>query len=126
MDKPISSLMQRNLTVVDIDDAIEKVEAVLNSSHLSYVPVVDSEGKCFGVISAPDLMHFHRKGQNPKARHAWEVCTHKVIEASPDASLNEVVELMVNNHIHHLVITDKQSMLGIVSSIDLINECVLK
>lgn len=118
--------MEKNIITVDLDDTAEHVEEILDSHKLSCVPVIDSEGKCFGVISATDFVHFYIAHKNPKVEHAWEVCTHKIIEVSPDISVIEASELMVKNKIHHLVVTENNAIKGIVSSIDLIRECLLK
>ena len=126
MDKPISALMEKNVLTVNADDTVDRVEAIISSHKLSFVPVIDSNGECFGVISAPDLLHFHAMHKNPKADRAWEVCTHKVIEAGPDISVREAAELMVKNKIHHIVVIENKSIKGIISSIDIVNEYLLK
>lgn len=128
MDKTISSLMTRNILTVDVEDTVEKVEAIMDTHKLSCVPVIDSQGGCFGVISLTDLLHFHvlHKNQNQKAERAWEVCTHKVIEVGPDMSVKEAAELMTRNKIHHIVVVENKSIKGIVSSIDIVNEYLFK
>jgi len=78
----------------------------------------------FGVISAPDLVHFHNARKNPIAEHAWEMCTHKIIEVSSDLTVKDAASLMVKNNIHHLVVTEDGSIKGIVSSIDILRESV--
>ncbi len=89
MDKSISDLMERNLTTVAIDDTVDRVEAIMDSHKLTCVPVIDSKKNCFGIISSTDLIHFKMTHENPKIVHAWEVFTHKVIEASSDMSVKE-------------------------------------
>lgn len=123
MDKPISALMEKNIILVDMNDTIDQVSALLDAHKLSCVPVVDANGNCFGVISLPDLLHFQRLHKNAKNVRAWEVCSHKVIEAEPDVSVNEVARLMLHNKIHHLVIIENKLIIGIVSSLDLIDSC---
>ncbi|MDP1666819.1 MAG: CBS domain-containing protein [Methylobacter sp.] len=122
MDKPISSLMDKHVTTVDFNDTIFKVEEIMNSRKLSFVVVIDSNGSCFGVISYPDILHFHVKNRNPKIERAWELCTHKVIEVSSDTSSRETAKLMIKNKIHHIVITENESIVGIVSSNDFVTE----
>lgn len=126
MDKPISVLMQKHVTTVDIDDTVDSVEATLVSHKLSCVPVVDSKGVCFGVISSPDLVHLHAIHKKQKTERAWEVCTHKITEVSPDISIKSVAKLMVEKKIHHVIVTENNSIKGIVSSIDLVEEYLLK
>ena len=119
--------MEKNIVIAELDDTAEHVTQILDSHKLSCVPVVDSNGKCFGVISASDFIHFYNAHKNPKALHAWEICTHKIIEVSPDISINEASELMLKNQIHHLVVTETETntINGIISSIDLLREFLI-
>ncbi len=103
-----------------VDDSIALVQELLSSQNISFVPVVDSCGKCFGVISAKDLLHFHHEKRNAIAEHAWEICTHKIIEVHPLASLEQLVELVLENAVHHLIVTEKGVIKGVISSVDVI------
>jgi len=125
MDAPVSSVMTQCVFTVDTQDTIEKVEAVMNSHGLSSVPVVDEQNITFGIISAADLVHFHSGKKNPKAVRAWEMCTYKPLEASPDVPIREVAALMVDHHIHHVIVTEHRVVKGFVSSLDLIRHCCL-
>ena len=125
MKKKITSLIEENVITVELNDTVETVEKVLDSHHLSCVPVINAKGECFGVISAPDLVHFHNARKNPIAERAWEMCTHKIIEVGPDISVKEAAELMVKNNIHHLVVVEDGSINGIVSSIDILRKAII-
>ncbi|MGZ8175620.1 MULTISPECIES: CBS domain-containing protein [Methylobacter] len=50
------------------------------------------------------------------------MCTHKVIEVSPDTSASETAKLMLKHKINHIVITENKIIKGIVSSIDFVGE----
>ncbi|MGZ4969700.1 MAG: CBS domain-containing protein [Methylobacter sp.] len=126
MDKSIALLMNKHVTTVDINDTIEKVEKIMSSHKSSCVLVFDSNQGCFGVISYPDIAHFHEKGKNPKVERAWELCTHKVVEVSVDTSVKENAKLMLKNNIHHIVITENKTIKGIVSASDFIGEYLKK
>lgn len=126
MDKPISSLMHQPV-IVDINDTIDKVERIMDSQKPTCcVLVIDSNQRCFGVISYPDIVRFHEMGKNPKTERTWELCTHKVIEVTPDASVRETAKLMLKKRIHHVVITENKRIKGIVSSIDFVAEYLKK
>lgn len=122
MDKPVSLLMDKHVTTIDFNDTIFKVEGIMNSRKLSFVVVIDSNENCFGVISYPDILRFHVQNRNPKIERAWELCTHKVIEVSSDTSVRETAKLMIKNKIHHVVITENEFIVGVVSSNDFVNE----
>lgn len=116
--------MEKYVISVELEDSAEYVAKLLEYHKLSCVPVVDPTGKCFGVISATDFVHFFNAHLSPKTVHAWEVCTHKVIEISPDTTIESASKLMIDHKIHHLVITQNDVIKGIVSSIDLIKKCL--
>lgn len=124
MIDPISSCMQKDIVIVDINDTVEDVRQVLDSHQLNCVPVVDDESVCFGVISATDLVHFCNARKNPKTEYAWEICTHKIIAIEPNLTIRAACELMVENEIHHLIVVENHLIKGIVSSVDLIKECL--
>ena len=112
MDKPdssapISRIMKKSVWTGDSEDTIERVEELLISHHLSSVPVIDSKGMIFGIISAPDLVLFNAARKNSKAARAWEICTYKPAMVEPTASIGEVAGLMVSKRIHHVVVSEK-------------------
>lgn len=123
MDRPISLLMNRHITTVDINDTIDTVEKKMDANKLSCCAlVVDLKQSCFGVITYPDIVHFYERGKNPKTERAWELCTHKVIAVSPNTSARETAILMLKNKIHHIVILENQLIKGVVSSMDFVRE----
>lgn len=131
MDKPISSapishIMKKSVWTVDTEDSIEQVEELLGAHHLSCVPVVDSQGVLFGIISASDLVLFHAARKSAKAARAWEICTYKPIVVDPATQIGEVASLMVKNRIHHVVVSENKRMAGIVSSLDFVEQYMLK
>ena len=126
MDKPISYMMTKTVQTANTEDTVEHIEELLNLHGLSSVPVVDSKGMLFGIISASDLLHFHSTGKSPKEAHAWEICTYKPIEVGPNTPVGEVARLMVKNKIHHVVVSENKSIQGFVSSLDFVEQYVLK
>jgi CBS domain-containing protein len=124
MTKPISLLMNADITVIDFNDTIDKVEDVMTSHSFSCLPVMDSNQGCFGVICYPDIVRFHRTGKNPKVERVWELCTHNVLKVSPDTSIRETAILMLKNHFHHIIVAEHGIIKGIVSSMDFVADYV--
>lgn len=124
MTRPISLLMNPNITVIDLNDTIDKVEEVMMAHGFSCLPVMDSNEGCFGVICHSDIVRFHRMGKNPKVVRVWELCTHNVLKVSPDTSIKETAVLMLDNHLHHILIAENELIKGIVSSLDFVADYV--
>jgi len=125
MKNNILEIMSGALVTVDMQDTVLRVEEILNEHNLSSAPVIDSEKcDCFGIISLKDIAHFHAAKKNPRAVRAWEMCSYKPLTAGPESSIDEVGRLMVDNHIHHVVIVDNGRLKGFVSSLDILAACL--
>lgn len=125
MSKPISSMMAEQTTAVEMDATMEQVEEALRASNLSAVPVIDRANRAVvGLISARDLVRLHRDKKNAAAVRAWEICTYKPVEVSPDTPVSEVARLMVARGVHHVVIAENNEIRGIVSALDFVRQFI--
>ena len=124
MNQPISSLMQRQVWTIDMDDTVAEVERLFAREGLSWAPVLESKRTIVGVIGTSDLLQFHAQGQDPSAMRAWQLCTYKPITARPDTPASEVARLMIDQGIHHVVVTDGEDIAGVVSSLDFVRTFV--
>ncbi len=121
MNQPISSLMQRPVTGVGMDDTVAQVEALLSKLHLTWVPVLEpTKRDAAGVISATDLVAFHAQGRDAEATRAWQMCSYKPVVVDADTPIAMVAALMVERGIHHVVVTDRHGIAGVVSSLDFV------
>lgn len=126
MGKTVAEVMTASVLTVDTQDSLDQVEQTMGAHHLTSVPVVDAKGAIFGVISACDLVRFHNLHKNFKALRAWEMCTYKPMVADPEVTAAEVARLMVKKRIHHVVVVKEGAIQGVVSSLDLIERCLLE
>jgi CBS domain-containing protein len=121
MSQLISSLMQRTISSVDMDDTVAQVEALLATNHLTWVPVLGaSRGQVVGAISAWDIVNFHAQKRNADTTLAWQMCSHKPIVVDSETPLALVASLMLEGGIHHVVVTDRNGLAGVVSSLDFV------
>jgi CBS domain-containing protein len=125
MDKPISGMMTKSVWTVLEDDTVERVGDLMAQHRLSSVPVVDSKGAIFGIVSNADLLRFHDARGNPKVTRAWELCTFRPIEAGPTTPARQVAGMMVQHKVHHVVITDERKVIGYVSALDFVEQYLL-
>jgi len=124
MNTTISSLMQRRVWSVDMDDTIAQVDALLAEHGLSWAPVLDAGRAVVGVISATDLLQFHAQERDPATVRAWQLCTYKPISVDQATPLGEVARVMVERRIHHVVVTGDAGLVGVVSSLDFVRICI--
>jgi len=91
------------------------VKQVLNTHHASCLPVVDSEKKPIGMITASDLLERRADGVPVSQFMSKKVLT---VPRYGDVSL--AARIMRNHKIHHVVVTEKNKVVGMISSFDLL------
>lgn len=123
-NQAISTLMEQRAWTVGLDDTVQAVEAFLAEKGLSWVPVVGHNSVVLGVISAADILQFHAHKGDASKMAAWQLCTYKPISVTPDTPVAAVAKAMIENKVHHVVVVDKGSIRGVVSSLDFVKTFV--
>lgn len=118
MKRPISQIMQRIVCPISMDDTVADVEAVLKTHRISSVPVYDNGGTILGIITTTDLVNFHAGGKDALSTKAWEVCSYRPLEVTPDTAIVEVAEMMYTHKVHHVVVMENERIMGIASTFD--------
>ena len=120
MKQPISTLMKRQVSVVEMDQTVPYVEALFDERRLSWAPVMDPGGEIVGVVSAHDLTHARAHDPDAATLPVWRLCTYRPIEVDADTPIDEVARQMVDHGIHHVVVTEQGHVSGVVSALDFV------
>ncbi|TWU39910.1 inosine 5'-monophosphate dehydrogenase [Novipirellula aureliae] len=139
----VEEFMQRDPRKVMESDTVYDAIEILKQNQISAVPVVDKSDCLVGILSVSDLLgRLQTASQTLKVDFPmYEDCfwvsemiqhtfgTDKVATAmtpvpataAPNDTLQQVAKLMLENHVHHVPIVGEQmSLLGIVSSFDVV------
>lgn len=120
MGKAISSIMQRAISPVHMDDTIDHVEGIMKTHRISSAPVYGDGGAIIGIITATDLVRLHAAGKDSHSVKAWEICTYNPLHVPPETPVTKVAELMIEHRVHHVLVMDHASVEGIVSALDFV------
>ena len=118
MDPTVSSIMQTALHSISMDDSLTRVRSILDLHRLSSLPVLDTDGTPLGIVTRYDLAQHELRGKSLDSTKVWEICSYKPIAVRPSTSLSEAAEVMLQHHIHHVLVMEESSLRGIVSSLD--------
>jgi signal-transduction protein with cAMP-binding, CBS, and nucleotidyltransferase domain len=124
MNDTIAALMTREILTIGMDDSVAQVEAALVDRGLSWAPVLEPGGAVVGVISSADLLQFHAQQRDPRSVRAWQLCTYKPISVDQTTPIGDVARTMLEQRIHHVVVTDGARPVGVVSSLDFVRAYV--
>ncbi|MCS7044824.1 MAG: CBS domain-containing protein [Gemmataceae bacterium] len=136
-------LMSRDVITVPRDMSIKGAARMLAQAQVSGAPVVNEEGRCVGVIAATDFVRWvegssvSRPGRSrddcvfaawqiPDEQSLREGCvaaimTKDPVTAVPATPIGELAQMMLDAHIHRVIIVDEAKRpLGVVSSTDIL------
>jgi CBS domain-containing protein len=143
----VKDVMNPDIMTVGDDMTTDELVRFLNEREISGAPVVDGQGHLVGVVSMTDIgrnlaepsdfssppSEFYRDtadevtledlGQRFVDEHTVtvrQVMTPVVHQVPLTASVVDAARIMIENHIHRLVVTEKRQPVGIVTSMDLL------
>ena len=148
-DHHVVGWMQGLVATCGPEQTLGELTELLSLHQISGVPVVDDEGTLLGVVSQTDVAAYlgglysdeirgaagfyqglmgRISSSDPGVRALLEtrtveqLLTPHVHYVSPDATLDEVIDLMLNQHVHRLPVVRKGKLVGLVSTLDVLRE----
>jgi len=139
----VGDVMNPNVVCVRPEMSVRQVEQLLGERRVTGAPVVDDTGQPIGVVSQHDLI-VHQADRitagesgrfytdvddyrdiagvpiDRSTTPVSEVMTRDIVGIERDASLAEAARLMRTRRIHRLLVTNRGVLVGIVSSLDLL------
>ncbi|MCB9641487.1 MAG: CBS domain-containing protein [Myxococcales bacterium] len=112
-------LMSTAPVTAQVNNSLREVRDWMFSAGIRHVPVVH-EGSLVAFVSDRDL---HDDGEALEAKlDEWisDVMRGQTVTISPDSSMKEVMQVMVENKLSSLpVVNDERQLLGVVSYLDI-------
>jgi CBS domain-containing protein len=116
----VRDIMTSTVCTLSRETLICDVEKAFQREKISGAPLVDDTGATVGFISKSDISRFDATGDDPFYAQASEIANPKLITTEPSASIEEAAELMLQEHVHHLVVMNGQNIVGVLSAFDFV------
>jgi CBS domain-containing protein len=105
---------------IDPDSSVYDALELLEENNLGSLVVVD-RGRLIGVFTERDYARkVILKGKSSKETPVREIMTDRPIVVTPNASIEQCMQLMTDKHIRHLPVMDGDELVGIISIGDLV------
>ncbi|MBV6652913.1 MAG: CBS domain-containing protein [Mameliella sp.] len=128
----VAQIMSTPVITVGPSDTMSEVQDIFRKHNIHHIPVV-KEGKVVGIISKSDyyrLLHGFTLFKTQKSEQyndaimrsllAGEAMTRQVATLAPGDSLEMAVGFFRENLFHALPVVDKEKLIGIVTTFDLL------
>ena len=144
-------LMSEKVVCVHPDTPIHTLIKILIKNHINGAPVVNKDGKLVGVVSKTDIVEYDEKTSkkrfpsskksfysdtNGKLKKALakiskaksfgnavvqDIMTSHVVTAQADDTIDRLAKIMYDKKIHRIIIQDKEQVIGVVSTLDILH-----
>jgi CBS domain-containing protein len=115
MNAKVADLMVSPVMTTTAHQTFGHVKNVLRKNGGSCMPVVNPDHEPIGMVTASDLLHDH-----PDGKSVSSFMTKKVYTVAQHSDVSLAARIMRNHKIHHVVVTHKKKVVGIISSYDLL------
>lgn len=127
---PVSNIMSKDPICISENDTLDKARQLIKSLDETNIPVVDKKGKAVGVIGLKDiasaLSRDRLKGkrdwvkQAPAATIEAKSIMNSPVTVDPDSNLREAINLMKENKISSVLVTENSKPVGILTAADIV------
>ena len=123
--KIVKDIMHKGVIACHPNTAVTEVVRVLADTEVHAIVVTSPDGDLTGIISHMDVIPHY--GQPMEGKTAADIMTRSVVTASLDSTVTEAMKLMVEKHIHRVVVTEAgpngiHVPVGVLSTTDIVRE----
>jgi CBS domain-containing protein len=144
----VADIMETDVPVVRPDDTVESVLRTLREHELPGVPVVNSGGRCVGIITEADLVlagenadlhlphyfelfgglvfleplrHFEDRLRKATAALAKDLMTEDPVTIEPSATVRQAARLIARSKHNRLPVVEHGQLRGVVTRLDVLD-----
>ena len=115
-----ADVMVKDVITVNEKTLLKDVTKIFSKKHITGAPVVNEAGELVGVISKTDILRKTVSIGAWSPSSAGQIMTKPVVTVTPDETLQRVCELMLERHIHRVVIAEGKKISGIITTMDIL------
>ncbi|MCW2119116.1 CBS domain-containing protein [Flavobacterium sp. 7A] len=127
---PVSSIMIKNIIKLNLTDELTKAEVLFRENGIKHIPVM-SNNRIVGMLSLNDMLRVCCTESDDEADvdlssvvynmfTIQQVMTKNVITIKPYTTIKEAAQILVEKDFHALPICDQDTLVGILTSTDLL------
>jgi CBS domain-containing protein len=118
----VSEIMSDEVACATADTALVEIARLMRDTDCGAIPIVESEQSLrpIGVVTDRDItVRIVAEGRSPLEATARDAMSETVITITPDADLEECLDLMEENQVRRVVVVEEGVVVGIVAQADI-------
>ncbi|OQY20578.1 MAG: hypothetical protein B6I36_00770 [Desulfobacteraceae bacterium 4572_35.1] len=139
------NIMTTDVVSVHPNTELKDLAALFQQYNLSSMPVIDDQGKLYGVITTTDLIdldttlhiptvvsifdwvlylesekNFEEQVRRISAHTVAEICSTQVVTCGVNTPVQDVADIMVKNRVHLVPVVEDEKVVGVIARLDII------
>ena len=116
----VSDAMSTEVLTVGPTHTLREAARAMSSKKVGAAVVIDPEAPGPGILTERDVLRSLAECEHPGDELVCEHQTDALISASPDWSLEQAAEAMIEHGFRHLLVVDGGELVGILSMRDIV------
>jgi CBS domain-containing protein len=116
----VRDAMTRLVLTIGPAHTLREAARLMSARRVGAAVVIDDQHAGVGILTERDILDSLAAGQNPDTELAAQHRTVDVVFASPDWTLQQAAETMVQAGFRHLVVVEGQEVTGLLSMRDIV------
>ena len=123
--KLVTKLSNRHCFTLTEKDTLKSASEKFQKNNVGAMPILNEENKSvIGIISERDLARYICNDEFKNSLPVSKIMTKNIMSCDLNTSVTELMEMISNHKIRHILIIEKKKLLGIVSIGDVVNHII--
>ena len=115
--------MTTNLVAAREGTTAREISTKLLIGNFNSLPVIDSNIKVIGIVTAIDILRAIRQGKNLDSIRAIDIMTRNPVVVKQHTEINEIIDIILQKAIILVpVINDEHRLIGVVDRLDILRQ----
>lgn len=124
--KLVSKISERECYTLSETDTVKTASQSLHEKSVGCMPVISKDKNVVGIISERDLSQLIYKEKFNTSLLITEIMSKNLITCDLNTSVTELMEIMTEKKIRHILVMEEKKLLGVVSIGDVVNHLINK
>ena len=124
--KLVSRMSKRECFTLKETETVKQASQNLYEKNVGAMPIVDKNKNVIGIISERDLSRFIYAERFNLNFPITKIMSKDLVTCDLNTSVSELMEMMNEKKIRHIIIMEEKKLLGIVSIGDVVNHLIEK
>ena len=117
------NVMTSNVVAARQSTTAREISARLLLGDFNGLPVIDSNAKVIGIVTAVDILRALRQGKNLDSLRATDIMTRNPVVVKQDTEINEIIDIILQKAIILVpVVDDDRKLIGVVGRLDILQQ----